>query len=91
MLPGKTAIRAGSMRIAYMQLDAMGRTGKDNPLTNQKVRQAICHAVDRQAIAHDLMQGNSLRSTRPATRRNSAATHRPRWTTPTIRSWPSSC
>jgi len=42
-----------------MQLDAAGRTGKDNPLTNQKVRQAICHAVDRQAIAHDLMQGDS--------------------------------
>jgi peptide/nickel transport system substrate-binding protein len=59
MLPGKTAIRAGSMRIGYMQLDAAGRTGKDNPLTNLKVRQAICHAIDRTAIAHDLVQGDS--------------------------------
>jgi peptide/nickel transport system substrate-binding protein len=58
-LPGKTAIRAGSMRIGYMQFDAAGRTGKGNPLTNQKVRQAICHAIDRNAIAHDLMQGDS--------------------------------
>jgi peptide/nickel transport system substrate-binding protein len=59
MLPGKTAIRAGSMRIGYMQLDAAGRTGKDNPLTNLKVRQAIFHAIDRTAIAHDLVQGDS--------------------------------
>jgi peptide/nickel transport system substrate-binding protein len=58
-LPGKTAIRAGSMRIGYLSLDAAGRTGKDNPLTNLKVRQAICHAIDRNAIAHDLMQGDS--------------------------------
>jgi peptide/nickel transport system substrate-binding protein len=58
-LPGKTAIRAGSMRIGYMQFDAAGRTGKDNPITKQKVRQAMCHAIDRKAIAHDLMQGDS--------------------------------
>jgi peptide/nickel transport system substrate-binding protein len=58
-LPGKTAIRAGSMRLGYLQLDAAGRTGKDNPLTKQKVRQAIFHAIDRNAIAHDLVQGDS--------------------------------
>ena len=58
-LPGKTAIRAGSMRIGYVQLDAAGRSGKGNPMTNVKVRQAICHAIDRNAIAHDLMQGDS--------------------------------
>ncbi|MGH7154951.1 MAG: ABC transporter substrate-binding protein [Acetobacteraceae bacterium] len=58
-LPGKTAIRAGSMRVYYMQMDAAGRTGKGNPLTNVKVRQAISYAIDRKAIAHDLMQGDS--------------------------------
>jgi peptide/nickel transport system substrate-binding protein len=58
-LPGKTAIRAGSMRIGFLQLDAAGRTGKDNPLTIQKVRQAVIHAIDRNAIAHDLMQGDA--------------------------------
>ncbi len=58
-LPGKTAIRAGSMRLGYLQLDAAGRTGKGNPLTKQKVRQAIFHAIDRNAIAHDLVQGDS--------------------------------
>jgi peptide/nickel transport system substrate-binding protein len=40
-------------------MDAAGRTGHDNPLTNQKVRQAICHAIDRTAIAKDLVQGDS--------------------------------
>jgi len=58
-LPGKTAVRAGSMRLNYLQLDAAGRTGKDNPLTNQKVRQAIFHSIDRKTMAHDLVQGDS--------------------------------
>ena len=40
-------------------MDAAGRTGKDNPLTKLAVRQAIFHAIDRNAIAHDLMQGDS--------------------------------
>ena len=59
MLPGKTAMRAGSMRLGYLQLDAAGRSSAGNPLTNLKVRQAICHAIDRNAIAHNLMQGDS--------------------------------
>lgn len=58
-LPDKTALRAGSMRIGYLQFDAAGRSGPDNPLTKQKVRQAIFHAIDREAMAHDLVQGNS--------------------------------
>ncbi len=58
-LPGRTALRAGSMRIYDLQMDAAGRSGKDNPLTKLKVRQAICYAIDRAAIAHDLMQGDS--------------------------------
>ena len=58
-LPGRTALRAGSMRIGYLQLDAAGRTGRDNPLTKLAVRQAVFHAIDQNAIAHDLMQGDS--------------------------------
>ncbi len=59
MLPGKTAVRAGSMRLGYMQMDAAGRSGRDNPITNVKVRQAICHAIDRNSIARNLMGGDS--------------------------------
>ncbi|HTU52339.1 MAG TPA: oligopeptide/dipeptide ABC transporter ATP-binding protein [Acetobacteraceae bacterium] len=58
-LPSRTAVRSPSMRIGYLSIDAAGRTGKDNPLTKLKVRQAICYAVDRTAMAKDLVQGGS--------------------------------
>jgi peptide/nickel transport system substrate-binding protein len=58
-LPYLQATRAETMRVNYLQFDAAGRTGADNPLTNVKVRQAIAYAIDRQAIARTLMQGNS--------------------------------
>ena len=47
------------MRVGYLSIDAAGRTGADNPLTKLKVRQAIWHAIDRQAIADKLVTGGS--------------------------------
>ena len=58
-LPGKTAVRAGSMRMGYLELDAAGRAGNDAPLANEKVRQAIFHSIDRASMAHNLVQGDS--------------------------------
>jgi peptide/nickel transport system substrate-binding protein len=58
-MPHLQAVRQESMRIGYVQIDAAGRTGKDNPLTKQKVRQAIWHAIDRQEMANKLVQGGS--------------------------------
>jgi peptide/nickel transport system substrate-binding protein len=58
-LPNLTAVRKESMRVGFMQLDAAGRTGADNPITKLKVRQAIWHAIDRQAIADKLVTGGS--------------------------------
>ncbi len=58
-VPGLQALRAESMRIAYLSLDAAGRTGADNPLTKLKVRQAIAHAIDRATLARQLAQGGS--------------------------------
>jgi peptide/nickel transport system substrate-binding protein len=58
-LPTLTAVRKESMRVGFMQLDAAGRTGADNPITKLKVRQAIFHAIDRQAIADKLVTGGS--------------------------------
>ena len=55
--PTLQAVRAESMRFGYLSMDAAGRTGAGNPLTQQKVRQAIAHAIDRQAIARQLVQG----------------------------------
>ncbi len=58
-MPNLQALRAESMRVGYLQLDAAGRTGADNPLTKLKVRQAIMHAIDRPTFARQLVQGGS--------------------------------
>ncbi len=58
-LPTLSAVRKESMRIGYMTLDAVGRSGADNPMTKLKVRQAVWHAIDRQAIADKLVTGGS--------------------------------
>jgi peptide/nickel transport system substrate-binding protein len=58
-LPHLSAVRKESMRIGYLSLDAAGRTGADNPMTKLKVRQAVWHAIDRQAIADKLVTGGS--------------------------------
>jgi len=58
-IPTLQAQRAESMRITFLQMDAAGRTGKDNPLTKQKVREAIFHAIDRETIARQLVQGGA--------------------------------
>jgi peptide/nickel transport system substrate-binding protein len=58
-LPTLAAVRKESMRVGYLYLDAAGRTGADNPMTKLKVRQAVWHAIDRQAIADKLVTGGS--------------------------------
>ena len=58
-MPNLQTYRSESMRVAYMNMDAAGRTGAGNPLTNVKVRQAIMHAVDRVTMAKQFMPGGS--------------------------------
>lgn len=58
-VPTLVAQRAETMRLGYATMDAAGRTGKDNPLTNQKVREAVLYALDRETMATRLMQGES--------------------------------
>jgi peptide/nickel transport system substrate-binding protein len=58
-MPNLQTITNESMRISYMNMDAAGRTGADNPLTKVKVRQAIMHAVDRQTMSKQFMPGGS--------------------------------
>ena len=58
-MPNLAAMRGAAMRVNFIQFDASGRSGKDNPLTKEKVRQAIAYAIDRQEIATKLMQGGS--------------------------------
>lgn len=58
-VPYLTAMQADSMRIIRLQFDAAGRSGKDNPLTKQKVRQALSYAIDRKTFARQLIGGES--------------------------------
>jgi peptide/nickel transport system substrate-binding protein len=58
-VPTLVALRNESMRIGYLAMDAAGRSGAANPFTNPKVRQAVYYAIDRQAMAKNLMQGLS--------------------------------
>jgi peptide/nickel transport system substrate-binding protein len=58
-VPTLAALRHESMRIALMNLDAAGRSGANNPLTNVLVRRAIFHAIDRETFAKQLVQGGA--------------------------------
>ena len=58
-LPGLTVMRAETMRIGFIAMDAAGRSGRNDPFTHLAVRQALAYAVDRAAIATNLVQGNA--------------------------------
>lgn len=56
---GFQVINAPTMRVGYLSLDAAGRSGDKNPMTNVKVRQAIYHAINRDGIVEALMKGTT--------------------------------
>jgi peptide/nickel transport system substrate-binding protein len=58
-MPMLQAERFGIMRVDFMTIDAAGRSGAKNPMTNVKVRQAILSAIDRATMAKQLVQGDS--------------------------------
>ncbi len=52
-------IAAPSMRIGYIVLDAKGKSGAGNPITNVNVRRALSMAIDRDMIAKQLVGGSA--------------------------------
>ncbi len=54
-----TVSNASTMRVGYLQMDAAGRSGEDNPFTNEKVRAAVNHAINRQELVDALLKGAS--------------------------------
>ena len=57
-LPTVTAEQGSTMRIAMVAMDAAGRANPDTPMADIKVRQAINHAIDRDAIVANLVGGD---------------------------------
>jgi peptide/nickel transport system substrate-binding protein len=53
-----TVKNSQTMRIGYLAMDAAGRSG-ENPFQNEKVRQAVSYAIDRQGIVDALVKGES--------------------------------
>ena len=51
--PALQVLRGDSLRLGYLSMDAAGRSGP-GPLTDRRVRQAICHAIDRTSIARTI-------------------------------------
>jgi peptide/nickel transport system substrate-binding protein len=47
-------VSAATMRMSFLSLDAAGRTG-ETPMTDIRVRQAIAHAIDREALTKNLV------------------------------------
>lgn len=57
-VPNISVVAGETMRIGYIGFDAAGRAGK-SPLQDLRVRKAIAHAIDRQAIVDNLVGGGS--------------------------------
>ncbi|UOA29741.1 ABC transporter substrate-binding protein [Pseudosulfitobacter sp. DSM 107133] len=49
-VPGLTVTSGETMRVGYMNLDTMGRSG-ESPLQDVRVRQAIAHSINREEFA----------------------------------------
>ena len=62
-MPTLTVVAAETMRIGFLMMDAANRSeetlGVDNPYKHLKVRQAVNHAIDREAISKNLVGGQS--------------------------------
>lgn len=58
-VPDISVLSAETMRIGFLQFDAMGRTGADQPLRNPLVRQAISYAIDRKTMVESLVKGGA--------------------------------
>ena len=57
--PMLDVVSEDSFRVAYLTLDAAGKTDPKIPTTDVRVRRAISHAIDREAIATNLVGGSA--------------------------------
>lgn len=53
-----TVVNESTFRIGYVAMDAAGKSG-ENPFQDVRVRKAVAHAIDREAIVEALVRGVS--------------------------------
>ncbi len=83
-MPNLTVTSGETMRIGFLILDARGTSTENSPMKQLKVRQAINHAINRNALATQLVGAKPSPCRWPAIQASSAATPpRPRSTTTT--------
>ena len=58
-VPTRQVLTSESMRFGFVNMDAAGRTGADDPFTSVAVRRAVAMAIDRAAMARQFMPGGS--------------------------------
>jgi peptide/nickel transport system substrate-binding protein len=58
-VPKVKVVNAETFRVAYLTLDAAGKSDPQSPLKDVRVRRAIYHAIDRGAIVKNLIKGSS--------------------------------
>jgi peptide/nickel transport system substrate-binding protein len=59
MKDGFEVVNAQAIRVGDISMDAAGAVDAEGPMTNRLVRQAIYHAIDRQAIVDALVKESS--------------------------------
>jgi peptide/nickel transport system substrate-binding protein len=58
-MPNLTVTSGETMRIGFLILDARGTSTENSPMKNLKVRQAINHAINRNALATQMVGGEA--------------------------------
>lgn len=58
-VPSVTVDSGKSMRIGYIGFNVAGNGENKNPFMDRRVRRAVAHAIDREAIAEQLVGGSS--------------------------------
>lgn len=59
-LPNLRVAQGESFRVAYLTMDAAGKSAADSPLKDIRVRRAVSHALDREGIVKNLMRGSEV-------------------------------
>ena len=58
-VPNISVLSAETMRVGFLQFDALGRTPSAVPLKDVRVRQAISYAIDRKSMLDNLVGGGA--------------------------------